>query len=338
MNIGITGLTKTQSNQIAERQGIFMRISPATPARGQSSIYPGQQKDFFAFNRENFNFPPIFRIIIVFIALTGLHSLVNHVSADTIVLSDARGLLTIGKNLSYLEDKDKSLSIAHILTPECQAKFRAGTRDVFARPATHDVFWFKITFSNQSEEDAWLEFGTVAARYIDFFAPDSKGNYGKPIQTGVMRALNTRPYPVNTFWFPLSRAGNQTTITYYLRIDEETPFEAPIYIGSLKALHAHKSTNDYLVAGFMGAILIMLLYNAFLWLSTREKLYLVYVLYLLFSLLVPPAQNGYPFVSRLGNPAWWFDHLVFFMAVANFYLHSFNPVCSGTTPTMTFAP
>jgi len=239
------------------------------------------------------------------------------VSAGTITFSDPSSFLTIGKEISYLSDKDKSLTFEQVLSPEYQSRFIPCSQEVFSRPASQCAYWFRISFINKSSSDAWLELGTIAGRYIDFYAPDSTGRYGKPILTGVMRGLETKPYPVNTFWFPLCKGCNQSPSTYYMRIDEETPFEAPLYIGSLQSLYAHKGINDYLVAGFIGAILIMLLYNAFLWLSTREKLYLVYVLYLSLCLLVPTAQNCYPFLTRIGNHTWWYDHLVFIMAVAN---------------------
>ncbi|NVO18966.1 MAG: hypothetical protein HXX13_04665 [Bacteroidetes bacterium] len=225
--------------------------------------------------------------------------------------------LIIGKQLSYFEDINKTTSFQEILSPAIQQKFTPCSMDVYSHPARQGSVWFKINFSNHCDADAWLEFGTIAARYIDFYAPDSNGRYHAPILTGSLRGIKSKPYPVNTFWMPLSKAGDHSVKTYYIRIEEQTPFEAPLFIGTLQSLHKHKSTNDYLVAGYMGAIIIMLLYNAFIWLSTREKLYLIYILYLFCSLVVPPAQNSYPFMARIGNYEWWFEHFIFFVAVAN---------------------
>ena len=253
----------------------------------------------------------------VILTLLFFFSLICQSFGETIVLQNKADYLIIGKQVSFLSDPGKSFTIEDILSDSLQLRFEQGKKDVFARPAIRSAFWVKIVLKNNSGEDSWLQLGTVAARFVDFYSPDSTGRYLNPILTGTNRGENSKVYPVNTFWLPLSKAKQQQTQTFYLRVEEEAPFELPLCIGSLQSLHSHKSLTDYMTAGFLGAILILLLYNAFLWLSTREKLYFVYVVYLVFCLIIPTAQNGYPYITRIGNANFWYDHLLFFMACAN---------------------
>jgi signal transduction histidine kinase len=246
-----------------------------------------------------------------------LHLLVISCQAGTIVYNNPRESYLVGKKVSYFRDDSGNLDINEVLSPQIQAKFRTYDKDVFTHPVTRGVFWFRLSIVNNSGSAAWLQLGTINARYIDFYFPDSSGNYSSPILTGVMRGEGSKVYPVNNFWLPVNSEHHAGPLTYYLRVREESPVEVPLRIGTLESLHRYKTYNDYLTAGFIGAILIMLLFNLFLWLSTRDRLYLIYVLYLFTSLLIPPAQNGYMFLSHFSFATWMFDHAVFFMAISN---------------------
>lgn len=237
--------------------------------------------------------------------------------SETIVFSNPRESYLVGRQVSYFLDDSGKLDIKEILSPQIQARFKAYDKDVFTHPVTKGAFWFRLNIVNNSGSASWLQLGTINARYIDFYFPDSSGTYSSPILTGVMRGEDSKVYPVNTFWLPVNTEHQPGPITYYLKVLEESPVEVPLRIGTLESLHRYKTYNDYLTAGFIGAILIMLLFNLFLWLSTRDKLYLIYVLYLFTSLLIPPAQNGYMFLSRFSFAGWMFDHAVLFMAISN---------------------
>ena len=50
----------------------------------------------------------------------------------------------IGEEVEYLEDPSASLTIDDILSTDYQSKFVKQGHEVFSRPATPSVFWFKI--------------------------------------------------------------------------------------------------------------------------------------------------------------------------------------------------
>lgn len=219
--------------------------------------------------------------------------------AQTVVLSDPKDLLLIGKQVAYLEDPTGKLGIADILSPAHQSRFVRQQTDVFNRTATTSAYWFKFTIQNTSTEDAWLEIGTTFAWYIDFYAPDSSGRYGRPYQTGTMLPEETKCYDVNVFWLPLNKAGDQAVKTYYVRVVEGLLYELPLQVGTIRSLHANKDLNDYLTSGFVGLMLVMFLYNLFLYLSTRDRVYISYLGYMLTMGIAMPYANSYPFIQYL---------------------------------------
>jgi two-component system, sensor histidine kinase LadS len=241
-----------------------------------------------------------------------------NVSAQTngvVTLQQTGDWLLVGKNLFYLEDASGKLSIKDIQAPVWQKKWIRHTKDVFSQPATHAAIWFKVQVCNLTTEDAWLEIGSTLPWYIDFYVPNHQGVYQLPLQTGTMRPVKNKSYQVNTFWLPLNKAKDIQIKTYYIRIKCGFTFEAPMHIGTLRSFHQNKSLNDFLVGGFVGIMLIMFLYNLFVYFSTRDHLYLFYLGYLLWTSFTIPHLNNYPFLHYLTpslvSKEWW---------QSNFYL------------------
>lgn len=234
------------------------------------------------------------------------------VGAQSRIVKDVYDLLPMGKSITYLEDKSNTLGIEEVTSATYQAQFQSYHKDVFAIPVTRSAYWFKITVGNESKEDIWLDINTNNAWYIDFYAPNDDGqSYRKPILTGTMRPLESKAYPSNTFWLPLNKAHESTLKTYYIKVKEDVSFEVPMLVGTIKALHLNKDGNDFLTAGFIGLMLIMLLYNLFLWTMVRDSLYLYYIGYIFFMLLGTVHVNNYSFFDVLPNRIWWYQYLSF---------------------------
>jgi signal transduction histidine kinase len=218
---------------------------------------------------------------------------------NTIRLSSKDQLLLIGNNISFFEDVEGNLTLQDILAPQNQMRFIDHDREVFSRPDTKSAFWFKISVQNSSSEDAWLELGSNYAWYIDFYAPDSTGMYSSPIETGTMRPDENKLYDVNFFWLPLNKAGEIQTKTCYFRVESGLTFELPLHVGTIRSLSHNKAINDYLTAGFIGIVLIMLLYNLFIYVSTKDHIYLYYLGYLFMMAISMPYANGYAFIEKV---------------------------------------
>jgi len=226
---------------------------------------------------------------------------------NIITLKNKEELLLVGKKIYYLEDKNGGMAIEEVLEADKAGKFTLNNKDVFARPATSSAFWFKFTFQNLSSEDAWLEIGSsFATWYIDFYSPDSLGKYYPPHLTGTMRPQNKKYYDIiHAFWLPLSKTGDVSQKTYYIRITEESSFEAPFQIGTIRSLQKEKTIHDYLTAGFVGLLIIMILYNLFLFFSVKENVYLLYSCYLIWGIFTVTFRNNY---SLLPDSLWWYKY------------------------------
>ncbi len=249
------------------------------------------------------------------------------IAENVIRISNPNQLLPIGEKISYIEDGDGSMTLEDILSPENQMLFIDHDKDVFSRPGTKSAFWFKIKVQNNSTEDAWLEIGSNYAWYIDFYVPDSAGLYHNPMETGTMRPNENKLYDVNFFWLPLNKAKEDQSKTYYFRVVSGLTFELPLQVGTIRSLTKNKTINDFLTAGFIGIMLIMLLYNLFIYFSTRDHIYLYYLGYLIMMAFSMPYANGYPYIEKINflflNKELWNNYFLVWHAPAYFFAGMF---------------
>jgi hypothetical protein len=243
-----------------------------------------------------------------------------------IIIKNKHELLLCGAKIAYLEDKSGKLSIQDIQQKSAQNQFISSNTEVFARPASQSVYWFKINVQNHSQEHIWLEVGSTFAWYLDFYFPGQNKQY-QVHQTGARLPYSSRFYSVNLFWLPLNKAGETYTKTYYLRVATQLPYELPFQVGSLQALHKNNRYHDFVTAGFVGVLLIMFLYNIFLFFYLRDYLYLLYSFYLFWSIIDTPFLNNYPFIQYILRDYvsidWWWQYFFFWYSIPFLFIGYF---------------
>ena len=268
----------------------------------------------------------IISIIFLLFYLTGstiIYSQDN--GAKVIEINSIDELLLIGKSIEYFEDKNGQLTIADILKKELQ--FKACEKDIFARPATNSVYWFRFSVSNNCNEDIWLEVGSTYAWYIDLFKKNTSGIVQEVAETGTMRSEDSKFYKHNLFWMPLNKANQVKAETYYLKISASLPLELPLHVGTVRALSKNRDINNYLTAGFIGLLTIIFLYSLFIFISTKDKVYIWYLGYLFLMGISMPYANSHPFIQKLEflflNKEWWNNYFLVWHSPVYFFVGMF---------------
>ncbi len=214
---------------------------------------------------------------------------------NVIIIKTESDLQLVGKKIYFLEDKSRSLTIEDILISEKQSVFSLNDKNIFIRKASSSAFWLKFIVENQSEKDLWIELGSTYLWYIDYYT-EINGKYKLAVETGSLRPKNSKAFATNLFLLPLDRQKRQTV---YVRLYTLRPVEVLIQIGSIISILQNKSKYDYVISVFVGVMLIMFLYNLFLFLTIRDNLYLWYIGYIV--TIVPSAMyaNNYPIIDFL---------------------------------------
>jgi hypothetical protein len=210
--------------------------------------------------------------LLVFLLFIGL----NAKAQTTITLQDVDKYQVIGKKTSVFQDAH-FLTIDKVLQPEIQAQFKPYTQDVPHFGPLSDAVWFRFDVIKEVEQDFYLQVGSAFADSIALYAVTD----GKVTETqvgGDNYPFDERSVKVTTFLFPLNIPKGEKQ-TYFLRTKTMQPAWFPLRTGTLKAFMEDTHLLDFLQGIYAGFMLLMILYNLFIYFSTKEKIYLYYVAY-----------------------------------------------------------
>lgn len=127
----------------------------------------------------------------------------------------------------------------------------------------------------------------------------------------------SRDVPHQNFIFNVSLPLH-TEQTIYLRFENEATMRLPLTLGSPEALAQESYAEQFKHGLFFGALLIMLGYNLFLFISVRDKAYWYYSLFLIGFILAALAVLGLLQSYLRYNPIWWSRFaIVFFVPLTS---------------------
>lgn len=239
-------------------------------------------------------------------SIVWLFTTVSLYAQDTLVIRDTESLVLVSEHAFYLEDSSNVLSIEDVLKKTQQ--FRAVNQPVFARPASASSYWIRFTVVNETNEELVLEAGgPFSSWFIDFYRPDSTGEYRTPILTGSFRPEENKEYDANNYWLKLADKGEKRAQTFYIRLKSGRNPEYTLQAGTMQTLVRHQRFQDVGAAVFAGIVLVMALYNLFLFFASRSRIYLLYVGYAVSAMLISLAVNNYVF---FGQSPWVQAHFV----------------------------
>ncbi|MEJ7663841.1 MAG: 7TM diverse intracellular signaling domain-containing protein [Hymenobacter sp.] len=137
--------------------------------------------------------------------------------------------------------------------------------------------------------DWYLELYDAHIGAATLFRPRPGGGYDS-VMTGANRPFRTRPQPYKNFLFDLPQRPGPAA-TYYLRLRSDTPTSFRAMLHSGPGLIPELSLQYWLLGGFYGILLIMLVYNLFLYFFAGKVVSLLRAL---------RAERGAAFLSEDG--------------------------------------
>lgn len=230
-----------------------------------------------------------FLYLFLLISLT-FNSSILFSSENNIEYSKRDILLDISGKLLVLEDENDDFNIENIT----DKNFKSISSGVPNLGFSKSAFWVKISILNKSKEDnLLLELSLPILDYIEFYSPLKNKNY-KVTKTGEIYNFNHRTYKDPHYLFDLY-IPKDSLKTFYLKIKSTEGIQLPIKIGSFQALSEEIKNRDILSGIYFGLMLVMILYNLFVYLTVKDKSYIYYVIYIILILMTQTSLQGYPF-------------------------------------------
>lgn len=228
-----------------------------------------------------------FKIATIFFILLSLTS-ISMYGQDTIVYDNPSKNISIGDKISLLEDTLNRLSIAEIL----QSTFKRNTQQVPNLQVTKSAFWVKMIITNHTYLKSLalqLDYPTIDTVTLVSLKPS--GEYTKMV-TGEFVPIQLRDYKHQSYIFNLDIPVSETRV-FFMKVIASEQMQLPLNLGTSLSIIDAVDTNDLIFGLYAGIILVMLLYNLFIYFTVRDRTYLYYVFYILFVGLVQACLQGY---------------------------------------------
>ncbi|MFT6922318.1 MAG: signal transduction histidine kinase [Crocinitomicaceae bacterium] len=213
----------------------------------------------------------------------------------------------IGCQIFLLEDEKSSMTIEDVIN---SGKFIKSKVHVPNMGVTESSFWLKIPIKNgTNEEDLILMLEQPFIDLVELYSPMPNGAY-KETTLGEHQNFSNRKYHDPNYLFDIHIAKGESR-TFYMKVSGKEQIQLPLSIGPKKLIFEKRKNSDLLSGIYFGMIIVMMLYNLFIYFTTRDNSYLYYVVYIVLIGLTQTSLQGYPFQYLWPNLPWMSEHSLF---------------------------
>ncbi|HPJ34765.1 MAG TPA: 7TM diverse intracellular signaling domain-containing protein [Spirochaetota bacterium] len=219
----------------------------------------------------------------------------------------------LGRSCEVLEDPEGALTLYSVISDQHDADFRPVTAEIPNYGFTPSVYWVRFSAVNNSTADInrYLEIGFPLLDRIELYSFEKKpGGTTELVQqdmAGRDFSFLNRTIKHRNFVFPVFIPSGREII-FYLKIKTDDGMIFPVTFRETTAFTERMQKENFLFGIYYGIILVMALYNFFLFIFTRDRNYLSYILYILFFGLFQMAMNGLAFQYLWPEYVWWAKH------------------------------
>lgn len=227
---------------------------------------------------------------------------------NELVMPDSFAIKVLGEELQVYNDESGKLSLKEILQTEFLDNKRARPNLGFTKGA----IWVRTAVRNMGDSATFnFLINQPVLDSLSIFILDE--NNALLDSNTVGESFSKTKVHLNTkrnFRVPINLAHGES-VKIYLRIATEEQIVLPVYIASLDATWKLYSDTNLLFGAYFGIIIVMMLYNFFIFLSVRDRSYLIYVIYVFFVGITQAALEGYTHLYFWPENAWFASRSVY---------------------------
>lgn len=210
------------------------------------------------------------------------------------VTIDGTSSAYIPECISYLQDDNKSLNLKKVIFLPAD-RFDQKETGKSEEPA-NSVRWYRIPYKNTSGQaiPLMIEIAKPHLDHILLAETDLNGNIIQEHTLGRAFPFKMRPIQHRNFLIRASLADNDSRILF-IRLETSSSLLLPIRFWQESTFWENNSKVSGTLGVFYGVMLAMILYNTFLFLMLKNKVYLSYILYLLSFSVLQTVWDGYSY-------------------------------------------
>lgn len=248
-----------------------------------------------------------FYLFLLFLSVNSVYA--QSVAPVIIYKPDEMRQVTSG--IEILEDVHHSLTIDSVANNKGFKIWETGTPNL---AVTSSAYWIRLTVKNETDlSHLVLRLAYPGLDSVNYYEANDKGIY-KTIVTGQSVPFSHREYQSTDYLFSVNVAPHQEG-QVYLRVTNNGTILLPLTIGAQAAIFDSDKYKDIFWGMYIGLMLAMLLYNCFVYITTKDNSYLYYIIYVLAVVITQTNLSGYTFQFLWPGNAWLAKYSAFLAPV-----------------------
>jgi PAS domain S-box-containing protein len=222
---------------------------------------------------------------------------------EPVVIDASLTSINLGGHMEYCTDASGLLDHGRINSPGMNGCFRRVTRGDPNFGYSRVVYWFRFRTVNTGQRPAvwYLKIDYPMLDSIMLFTPSPGGV--THLSAGDSLDFDARPLRYRSFVFPISQPPGEAT--YYLRVQTNGAVSVPASALSARYFDEIREMESLLLWIHYGILLALAVYNAFIYISTREQNHLRLTLFIISIGMMSMVNNGLAFQYLWPHwPAW----------------------------------
>ena len=230
--------------------------------------------------------------------------LLNNKSFSQSIIYKGNTKIEIGGRADIIEDKNNNYTLEQVLNNDSSKNINAHIPNL---GLTESAFWLKYKIINQSPSSQLiLKINQPLLDEVVFYS--IKGNKKiKELKNGEHEYFYKRKYNYPAYSYDLDLANGDTGI-YILKIVSKEPIMLDISLSPEGIVWDEEMKNEIFLGIYIGIIIVMALYNLFVFLTVLDISYLIYVSYITLVGLTQISIKGYGY-KYIWPEAYWFNDI-----------------------------
>lgn len=229
-------------------------------------------------------------------------------SAAATLQPDSGGGINLAQHILYLEDPEGNLRFNDIQAIPI-TDWQSNSDSTFSKGYTPSTWWLRLKLTNPQprELDRYLEITYPNLDYIKIHSLQNGGH--DALILGDNRPFDQRPIKSHNFVIPLTLQP-ESSMELLLQIRSSSSLQVPLFLWSQED-YIKKDRDETLLQGFyFGVMIVMGIYNLFVYLAVREKNFLYYVCFVFAIPMFIACVKGFAFEYLWPNHPEWNEQAI----------------------------
>jgi signal transduction histidine kinase len=209
-----------------------------------------------------------------------------------VTINSEKENIDIIESTAILKDSTAKLSFKDVSSKLLENNFVVNSLKMANYGSTRLPVWCRFTIQNFTEDGLVLTIDNSQIESLDLFTIVNNAVIHKSISA--YRPFQVREVYLNKCFFLLD-IPKDSTERFYLRLQTQNGLQFPLRLSTRLALAESEQSRMLLYGVYIGIMLIMILYNLFIFLAIRDLSYLYYILYVSFMTLTNVTDKGIAF-------------------------------------------